>query len=50
MPIDNTKLKQLYDTLKEGGYKKDYNNFLRAWKRSEQRVERVKGVEMIEYQ
>lgn len=27
MPIDNTKLKQLYDTLKEGGYKKDYNNF-----------------------
>ena len=27
MPIDNTKLKQLYDTLKQGGYKKDYNNF-----------------------
>ena len=27
MPIDNTKLKQLYDTLKQGGYKNDYNNF-----------------------
>ena len=22
MPIDNTKLKQLYDTLKQGGYKR----------------------------
>ena len=31
MPLDNSKLKKVYSTLQQGGYKQDYNTFLKGF-------------------
>lgn len=31
MPLDNSKLKKVYATLQQGGYKQDYNTFLKGF-------------------
>ena len=47
MPLDNHKLKQLYATLKKGGYKQDYNSFLKGFTGNENYANRKKVYDLL---
>jgi N12 class adenine-specific DNA methylase/uncharacterized protein with GYD domain len=47
MPLDNSKLKKVYATLQQGGYKQDYNTFLKGFTGNEHYENRKKVYDLL---
>lgn len=47
MPLDNSKLKKVYATLKQGGYKQDYNTFLKGFTGNDHYENRKKVYDLL---
>ena len=47
MPLDNSKLKKVYATLQQGGYKQDYNTFLKGFTGNDHYENRKKVYDLL---
>ena len=47
MPLDNSKLKKVYATLQQGGYKQDYKTFLKGFTGNDHYENRKKVYDLL---